>query len=67
MSTLKCARCGRTDFLTSTPSLTRGMEYVLCADCYEDYEQAYEKFFKRFLKAKPISHKIRDLMSKDLP
>ena len=61
MNNLKCIRCGRTDFITGVPSIHRGMDIVLCLDCEEDFAHQYDKFMKRFLKSKPISHKINDL------
>ena len=64
---LKCARCGRTDFLSCRPSNQRGMETVLCLDCCDDYDKKYKAFMNKFLKSKPISSKINDMLGKELP
>ena len=66
MSNIKCQRCGRPDFLSSRPTRVRGLEIILCADCCDDYDKAYEKFLQRFMKSKLISHKINDLFKGDL-
>ncbi len=66
MNNLNCQRCGRSDFLTSRPARFRGSAIILCADCCDDYDKAYEKFLRRFMKSKPISHKINDLFRGDL-
>lgn len=66
MSSIKCQRCGRSDYLTSSPTGLRGSEIILCADCCDDYDKAYEKFLQHFIKSKPISHKINDLFKGNL-